>query len=68
MSNREDNLLLEDMLEALNRIEMFTASMDYRDFLGDFKTQDAVVRNLEVLGEATKLLSESLTQPSRLIG
>ncbi len=62
MSNREDKSLLEDILEALNRIEMFTASMDYKDFLDDFKTQDAVVRNLEILGEATKLISQPLTQ------
>ncbi len=34
--------------------------MDYEAFLADFKTQDAVIRNLEIIGEATKNLSEEL--------
>ena len=32
--------------------------MEYDDFLKDYKTQDAVVRNIEILGEAAKLLSD----------
>jgi uncharacterized protein with HEPN domain len=31
--------------------------MEYEDFLQDYKTQDAVIRNIEILGEASKLLS-----------
>jgi len=34
--------------------------MPYETFLGDTKTQDAVIRNLEVVGEATKNLSGEL--------
>ena len=34
--------------------------MTYESFLADTKTQDAVIRNLEVIGEATKNLSEEL--------
>jgi len=34
--------------------------MNYEQFTADLKTQDAVVRNLEVIGEATKKLSRSL--------
>jgi uncharacterized protein with HEPN domain len=32
--------------------------MGYDEFLNDYKTQDAVIRNIEILGEAAKLLSE----------
>jgi hypothetical protein len=32
--------------------------MTYQVFLADIKTQDAVIRNLEIIGEATKNLSE----------
>ena len=32
--------------------------MEYEDFLQDYKTQDAVIRNIEILGEAAKLLSD----------
>ncbi len=35
--------------------------MTYDDFAADTKTQDAVVRNLEILGEAVKNLPESFT-------
>ena len=34
--------------------------MEYDDFLQDYKTQDAVVRNIEILGEAAKLLSDEI--------
>lgn len=34
--------------------------MTYEAFLTDIKTQDAVIRNLEIIGEATKNLSEEL--------
>jgi uncharacterized protein with HEPN domain len=34
--------------------------MTYKSFLMDTKTQDAVIRNLEIIGEATKNLSEEL--------
>jgi uncharacterized protein with HEPN domain len=34
--------------------------MTYEAFLGDTKTQDAVIRNLEIIGEATKNLSAEL--------
>ncbi len=54
MSNREDRACLEDMLESLRRIDVFTAGLEYQDFQKDLKTQDAVLRNLEILGEAIK--------------
>jgi hypothetical protein len=34
--------------------------MTYEEFLKDIKTQDVVVRNLEIMGEVTKNLSEGL--------
>ena len=36
----------------------YTSEMEYNDFLHDYKTQDAVVRNIVILGEAAKLLSD----------
>lgn len=52
MSRRSVRLLLDDMLEATERIERYVAGMDQPAFLADEKTSDAVVRNLEILGEA----------------
>jgi uncharacterized protein with HEPN domain len=54
MSERTDREFLLDMLEAARRIQAYIGEMDFKAFQRDFKTQDAVVRNLEVLGEAAK--------------
>jgi uncharacterized protein with HEPN domain len=54
MSEREARVFLQDMLEASRRILAYTKGLDYGAFRVDFKTQDAVLRNLEVLGEAAK--------------
>jgi uncharacterized protein with HEPN domain len=60
MSKRADRDLLSDIQEAVRRIQAYTATMTYEEFLADIKTQDAVVRNLEIIGEATKNLSAEL--------
>ncbi len=52
MSKREPALILEDMLEATNKIHEYTKDINKDTFLSDSKTIDAVVRNLEIIGEA----------------
>ena len=44
--------------EAIKRIKSYTSGIGYNDFLKDYKIQDAVIRNIEILGEAAKLLSD----------
>jgi uncharacterized protein with HEPN domain len=65
MSKRRDWNFLDDIREAIQRILTYTAGLTYQQFMEDSKTQDAVVRNLEIIGEATKNLSANLrkTQP-----
>ena len=60
MSNRTDRELLSDIREAIHRIGTYVTGMVYESFAADTKTQDAVIRNLEILGEAAKNLSEQL--------
>lgn len=60
MSRRRDLDYLNDIREAIHRILTYTANLTYQQFMGDIKTQDAVVRNLEIIGEATKNLSGNL--------
>ena len=43
---------LQHVLEAVDNIEDYTARMDLHAFMAGRKTQDAVIRNLEVIGEA----------------
>ena len=57
MSSRSDQEFLEDIQEAIRRADDYVAGMSYTDFLVDLKTQDAVIRALEIVGEATKRLS-----------
>jgi uncharacterized protein with HEPN domain len=45
---------LDDIIIAITDIEEFTLGMSYEMFSGDKKTINAVIRSLEVLGEATK--------------
>lgn len=58
MSERSDRNFISDIQEAIHRIASYTVSMTYDAFLTDIKTQDAVVRNLEIIGEAAKNISE----------
>lgn len=62
MSSRTEREFLADILEAVRRAEAYVADMDYEEFLADTKTQDAVIRTLEIMGEATKRLSAELRQ------
>lgn len=52
MPKREPALLVEDMLAAIPKVERYTTGMNQEAFRRDEKTVDAVVRNLEILGEA----------------
>jgi uncharacterized protein with HEPN domain len=60
MYKRTDGDFLSDIREAIYRITTYVAGMSYETFVADIKTQDAVIRNLEIIGEATKNLSEQL--------
>ncbi len=60
MSERTDQEFLGDIREALQRITSYVAGVTYASFVADTKTQDAVIRNLEILGQATKQLSGEL--------
>ena len=50
---------MADIREALARIKSYLQEVSYEMFLNDKKTQDAVIRNIEILGEATKRLSQN---------
>jgi len=60
MSERSDLNFLGDCREAILRIDAYVENLTYDGFSDDTKTQDAVVRNLEILGEAVKNVSEEL--------
>ena len=55
-------LYVEDILEAIEKIKRYTAGMSFDDFVEDEKTVDAVIRNLEIIGEAVKNLPEEFKE------
>ena len=56
MSERPVRLLIEDILESIEKIERYTAGISFEEFSIDDKTNDAVIRNLEIIGEAANRL------------
>jgi uncharacterized protein with HEPN domain len=53
---------LADIADALEKIEKFIQGMDFEAFAADDKTTFAVVRGLEIIGEATKMIPDSVRQ------
>jgi len=54
---KDDKLYLHNILECMDRIERYTAG-GREIFHTDEKTQDAVLRNFEIMGEAAKRIPE----------
>lgn len=59
MPRREWRLRVEDILDAIARIERYIEGLSFEQFQADQKTVDAVVRNLEIIGEAVRHLAAS---------
>lgn len=51
---------VDDILQAISYIQEYVYGMDYNAFEADRKTQDAVIRNLEIIGEAARILPEEV--------
>ena len=54
---QKDDAYLLDILDACNLIIEFAKSVEYHDFEKDIMRQDAIIRRIEILGEATRRLS-----------
>ncbi len=59
MSERRDEQYVADILDCIDKIQRYTANMSRDAFFVDEKTIDAVVRNIEIIGEAATRLSLS---------
>ena len=57
---REYRLYLSDILAAIASIESFVGRMDLEAFQADDKTTSAVIRKLEIIGEAAKQVPEDI--------
>ena len=66
MSDRPRRLddYLDHMLTAIDRITCYTAGMDGAIFLEDELVQDGVIRNLEIIGEASRAILQGFPDAS----
>lgn len=60
MPKRDDVLLLKDIAECGKNIIKYTSGVTYEDFTANQMMVDAVIRNLEVIGEAANILSDEI--------
>ncbi len=60
--SRDESLYLADIQESCEKVLRFTKGMTYKDFVHDDLHFDAVLRNLEIIGEAVKNVSEETRQ------
>jgi len=60
MSDRSQKLYLADIVESIEAIESFVVEMDFNTFAGDSKTFAATVRELEIIGEAVRNISDEI--------
>ncbi len=67
MSKRLPKLLLLDILESADKIDIYTSNLTYDEFINDSKTIDAVIRNIEIIGEAANRLPEELKETNNNI-
>ena len=55
---RDVRVYFQDVLESIAAIERYTAGMDWDTFAANGQAQDAVIRRLEIIGEAVKGIPE----------
>ncbi len=61
---KKSNVFLMHILESVVWIQKYISGMDKKRFLGDTQVQDAVVRRLQIIGEATKYLPKPIREKS----
>jgi len=59
---RNYRLFIKDILDSIEKIEEFVGSMDFDEFVKDDLTNSAVIRKLEIIGEATKNIPKDIRQ------
>jgi uncharacterized protein with HEPN domain len=60
--SRDPRLRLQDIVEACDRLAGYVDGYDWAKFQADVKTQDAVARVFEIIGEAAKGIPEEMRE------
>lgn len=67
MAKRNELIFLEDILISINKIEEYIDDVSLNDFESNIEKQDAVIRRIEIIGEAVKSISIETRQKNDLI-
>ena len=59
---KDDTVYLKHISDAISQIEEYIANMDHEDFIENRLVQDGVIRQIEIIGEATKNLSGNIKE------
>ncbi|PIU55555.1 MAG: hypothetical protein COS88_04240 [Chloroflexi bacterium CG07_land_8_20_14_0_80_51_10] len=62
MKRRTYKLFVEDVLEAMDKIERYIKGLTYETFVENEMVVDAVIRNLEIIGEASRNIPEDVRE------
>lgn len=67
MTRKNAGIFLQDILESIEKIEHYTKSTSLEEFLGDDEKQDAIMKRLEVIGEAVKNIPDEVKKKNSTI-
>ncbi len=59
---RDDNVYLLHILDAIGLIEEYTRGMSENEFLSNSMARDAVIRQIEIIGEAARNISDEFQE------
>ena len=59
---KDDSIYLRHILDAIVKIEEYTQGIKYEGFMDNDLIQDGVIRQIEIIGEATKRLSKEIRE------
>lgn len=62
MDEKDDSVYLKHILDSISRIKEYSKDIGYEEFVDNHLIQDAVIRQLEIIGEAAKRLSKELKE------
>lgn len=62
MKRRNCTIYIEDILESMDKIERYTKGLDFESFSANDMVVDAVLRNLEIIGEASRNIPEDIRE------
>lgn len=62
MTKRNYKMFIEDILESIEKIESYIKGLNYEKFTSKGMTVDAVIRNLEIIGEASRNIPDEMRE------